>query len=96
VWRREFRSSLWLWAAFSIAAFAVAGYLLDIPVGKGHARYWELAWALARPKDAHSEALAFLLAFWGLVLAIPCLGVGWALQAFTQMLLGRKMQKGTL
>jgi hypothetical protein len=94
VWRREFPTSPRLWLAFSVAAFAVAGCLLEVPVGRGSARYWELARAVARPEEAPPEAVALLLAFWGLVLAIPYLGVGWVLQALTQTVMGRKMRQG--
>jgi hypothetical protein len=94
VWRREFRTSPRLWLAFSIAAFVVAGCLLEVPVGKGSASYWELAWSIVRPKDAPMGFAVPLLAFWGVVLAIPCLGVGWVLQGLTQALLGRKLQQG--
>jgi hypothetical protein len=94
VWNRQFRSSPWLWAAFSLAAFAVAGYLLEIPVGKERAKYWELACGVARMQDVPSRGfLAMLLVFWGMVLAVPCLGVGWVLQAAAQILLPRKTQE---
>jgi hypothetical protein len=93
MWTRELRTSLWMWFVFSIAAFAIAGYLLEVPVGKDSARYWELAFAIARPKGAPLLYIAFLLVFWGLVLAVPCLGVGWVLQAMIQFAFARETQK---
>ena len=92
-WKREFRSSPWLWAAFSVAAFAVAGYLLEIPVGKERAKYWELVCGVARIQDSSLGFVTMLLVFWGMILAVPCLGVGWVLQAVAQILLARKTQK---
>jgi len=93
VWKRQFRSSPLLWSAFSMAAFAVAGYLLEIPVGKERAYYWELVFGVARIQDSSRGFVAMLLVFWAMILAVPCLGVGWVLQAVAQVLLARKTHK---
>jgi hypothetical protein len=66
----------------------VAGYLLKLPVGKEIFRYWELVWNIASAENVTSRgSLTVFVIFWGLVLVVPCLGVGWVLQALTQTLL---------
>jgi hypothetical protein len=81
--RREYRSDRGLWLLFGLLAFAGGGVLLPVPFGKSEVRYWELVWAALRVADK-LDALVFVavvLIFWGLVLAVPAVAIGWLAQA---------------
>jgi hypothetical protein len=90
VWNRRFRSSRRLWLVFSLIAFAVAAYFLRVPVGKDEARLSVLAAAVVSSAD-DGDAWRYgfpLLLFWGLVLAIPCIGAAWVAQAIVSAFAG--------
>jgi hypothetical protein len=94
--KREYRTSLWLWAAFSIAAFVLAGYLLRFPEAKDNYKsYWEHVWTFVAQRRAYNKT-DLGLAIVGLFLALPSVGVGWVLQGVAQVMLGRKRQVHTI
>ena len=95
VWRRTYRTNHWQWAAFSVATFGVAGAMIRVPFGKELTyTYWNLAWTAARYANAQffwENVFPFLL-FWGLVLAVPAVGIGWIAQAVVSLIWPGRME----
>lgn len=83
VWNCKHRTNHWLWLVFALATFVIAGAFFRIPIGKDSVGFWAVAWAALRTADDARtwQWAAPILAFWGLVLAIPAAGLGWVAQA---------------
>lgn len=75
---RKVQTDRRLWIAFAVAFFVVGGFVMEVPIGKGSANLWYTAWGLA---SGGWHPIAIVYVFWSVVLAVPCIGLGWIAQA---------------
>jgi len=80
-WNQRIETSRPIWIASTLAAYGVFGVVLEVPFGKSSVRLREIALVTIRNFDkAEVWMVAVVVLFGCIVLAIPCIGLGWIAQ----------------
>jgi hypothetical protein len=94
MWHQAIPTNYRLWAAIAFGIFVGAGCINWVPESKALA-YWPTWWLFVTGKYAcPTEEFVFVLAMWGVMLAIPAVILGWVGQAVWQVVKQTSDAKG--